>query len=113
MTKKGKNREGIVYSTDSNFEYKYREEEMNTLPSKQQHLEIWIDKKHRAGKTCVLIKGFIGKKEDIKSLAKILKSKCGVGGSVKEGEILIQGHVRDKVIQILQKLRYNTKKIGG
>ena len=113
MNKKEKNRKGVLYSTDPDFEYEYENDESKTLDNHKQNLEVWIDKKHRAGKTCVLIKGFIGKEDDLKSLAKILKSKCGVGGSVKNGEILIQGNVRDKIIDILEKEGYNTKKVGG
>ena len=112
MNKKSKKRQGILYSTDPNFEYKY-EEDIQTLPVNDQKLEVWIDKKHRAGKTCVLIKGFVGKKDDLKSLSKILKQKCGVGGSVKDGEIIIQGNVRDKIIDILNNEGYQTKRVGG
>ncbi len=113
MNKKGKNRKGVLYSTDPDFEYEYENDESKTLDNHNQNLEVWIDKKHRAGKTCILIKGFIGKEADLKSLAKILKSKCGVGGSVKNREILIQGDVRDKIIDILNSMNYNTKRIGG
>lgn len=112
MNKKSK-KKGVVYSTNPNFEYEYEKDEIKTLPNQEQLLEVWIDKKHRAGKTCVLIKGFIGRNDDLKSLAKTLKSKCGVGGSVKNAEIIIQGDVRDKAIEILQSLQYNTKRIGG
>lgn len=113
MNKKEKYRKGVLYSTDPDFEYEYENDESVTLDNHKQNLEVWIDKKHRAGKTCVLIKGFIGKEDDLKSLAKILKSKCGVGGSVKNREILIQGNVRDKIIEILNSMKYNTKRIGG
>ena len=108
-----KNKKGVLYSTNPDFEYEYEEDNTETLPNQEQILEIWIDTKHRAGKTCVLIKKFIGKNKDLKSLAKILKSKCGVGGSVKNGEILIQGNVRDKVIEILANEGYNYKRVGG
>ncbi|MBE51037.1 MAG: translation initiation factor [Flavobacteriales bacterium] len=107
-----KRKKGVLYSTDPNFEYEYEGEEMETLANNEQKLRIHIDK-HRAGKIVVIIKGFIGSTEDLKSLAKNIKIKCGVGGSVKNGEILIQGDVRDKVIEILQSLQYNTKRIGG
>ena len=113
MNKQKKNRKGILYSTDPNFEYEYEENTFETLSNKDQNLEVWIDKKHRAGKTCVLIKGFIGSDNDLKILAKSLKSKCGVGGSIKNGEILIQGDVRDKIIEILNSMDYNTKRVGG
>ena len=113
MNKKKKNRTGVLYSTDPDFEYEYENDESKTLDNHKQNLEVWIDKKHRAGKTCVLIKGFIGKEDDLKILAKSLKSKCGVGGSIKNGEILIQGDVRDKIIEILNSMNYNTKRVGG
>ena len=113
MNKKDKKRKGILYSTNPGFQYEYENEITETLENHAQNLEVLIDKKHRAGKTCVLIKGFIGRNEDLKTLSKKLKRKCGVGGSVKDGEILIQGNVRDKIIDILIKEGYNTKKVGG
>ena len=69
MNKKEKYRKGVLYSTDPDFEYEYENDESETLDNHKQNLEVWIDKKHRAGKTCVLIKGFIGKEDDLKSLA--------------------------------------------
>ena len=83
-----------------------------TLSKEKQNLEVWIDK-HRAGKTAVIIKGFIGNNDDLKSLSKMLKTKCGVGGSAKKGEIIIQGDVRDKIMDILRKEGYNFKRVGG
>jgi len=112
MDKKGKNRKGIMYSTNPDFEYEYENDEMETLPNNEQNLKVCIDK-HRAGKIAVIIKEFIGTTEDLKSLGKLLKSKCGVGGSVKNGEILIQGNTRDKVMSILEKKGYNYKRVGG
>ena len=112
MNKKGKNRKGIMYSTNPDFEYKYENDEMETLPNNEQNLKVCIDK-HRAGKIAVIIKEFIGTTEDLKSLGKLLKSKCGVGGSVKNREILIQGNIRDKVMSILEKEGYNYKRVGG
>ena len=112
MEKKRKNRKGIMYSTNPNFEYKYKNEELDTLPNREQNLKVYIDK-HRAGKIAVIIKGFIGTKEDLKSLGKLLKAKCGVGGSVKNGEIIIQGNIRDKIMEILEKKGYYYKKVGG
>jgi translation initiation factor 1 len=116
MSKKNKKqREGIVYSTSDEFEYDYEgQEEQETLPSSEQHLKIQLDKKARAGKKVSLVSGFIGTEDDLKELGKKLKSKCGVGGSVKDGEILIQGDFRDKIIEVLQKDGYNkVKKVGG
>ena len=85
---------------------------MATLPNKKQHLKVCIDK-HRAGKIAVIIKDFAGNAEDLKALSKLLKTKCGVGGSAKNGEIIIQGDVRDRVMEILQKEGYNYKRVGG
>jgi len=112
MDKKGKKRKGIMYSTNPDFEYEYENEELETLPNNKQNLKVCIDK-HRAGKIAVIIKEFVGTTEDLKSLGKLLKSKCGVGGSVKNGEIIIQGKTRDKVMEILEKEGYNYKRIGG
>ncbi len=112
MNKKGKNRKGILYSTDPNFQYKYKNEELETPPNNQQDLKICIDK-HRAGKVAVIIKGFVGTTDNLKELSKILKTRCGVGGSVKKGEIIIQGNIREKVMDILKEKGYNFKRVGG
>ena len=112
MDKKGKNRKGVMYSTNPDFEYEFEEEEVETLPNNEQHLKVCIDK-HRAGKIAVIIKDFVGTPEDLKSLGKMLKSKCGVGGSAKNGEIIIQGNVREKVMELLEKEGYNYKRVGG
>lgn len=112
MYKKGKNKKGVMYSTNPDFEYEYENEEMETLPNKEQHLKVCIDK-HRAGKIAVIIKDFVGTTDDLKDLGKRLKSKCGVGGSAKNGEIIIQGNVRDKVMELLQKEGFNYKRVGG
>ena len=96
MAKK-KQRLNVVYSTNPNFNFEYDlEEQVETLPKVQQKLYVSIDRKQRAGKEVTLIEGFIGSEDDLKELGKWLKSKCGVGGSVKDGEILIQGNFRDK-----------------
>lgn len=112
MRKNNKNRKAVMYSTNPDFDYEYEENEMKTLSPKNQNLKVFIDK-HRAGKKAVIIKNFIGTTEDLKTLSKTLKSKCGVGGSAKNGEIIIQGNLRDKVMEILKKEGYNYKRVGG
>ncbi|HAD96367.1 MAG TPA: translation initiation factor [Cryomorphaceae bacterium] len=103
---------GLVYSTGSapKFEEEHEEE---SLPPGDQYLEAHIEKKGRGGKTAVLIKGFEGSDDELKELAKKLKSHCAVGGSSKDGEIIIQGDVRDKAMDFLKKEGYNVKRVGG
>jgi translation initiation factor 1 len=115
MSKKSrKHRSGIVYSTDPDYEYNYNDrEEAETLSPEEQDLRVRLDRKSRAGKQVTLVTGFIGSEDDLKSLAKFLKSKCGVGGSSKNNEILIQGDFRDKVLQLLLNKGYKAKKSGG
>ena len=114
MSKKNKNRINVVYSTNPDFNYENKQQEENqTLPPQQQDLRVMLDKKQRAGKSATLVLGFIGAEEDLKELGKLLKSKCGVGGTVKDGEILIQGDFRDKILSILMDLKYKVKKAGG
>ncbi len=113
MSKKKKFK-NIVYSTNPDFQYEYEEDEqVETLPPQQQMLKIHLEKKHRGGKTVSIIKEFIGTDEDLKNLGKLLKSQCGTGGSVKNGEIIIQGDLRDKITDILTKEGYKSKKVGG
>lgn len=114
MGKNKKNREGIVYSTSEDFEYDYdSKQEDETLPVSEQLLKVQLDKKARAGKKVSLVTGFVGTEDDLKELGKLLKSKCGVGGSVKDGEVIIQGDFRDKIVEVLKKEGYPVKKIGG
>lgn len=104
---------GIMYSTNPEFEYEQETDDTVTAPNQQQDLRVMLDKKNRGGKAVTLITGFKGKTDDLEILGKMLKNKCGVGGSVKDGEILIQGDVREKVMLILQKEGYKAKKAGG
>ena len=107
-------RKGVVYSTDANFKYEIESEDndIETLPNNEQNLHIFIDK-HRAGKTVVIIKNFNGRKNDLKNLCTALKRRCGVGGSTKNGEIILQGDIRDKIIYLLKEDGYKYKKVGG
>jgi translation initiation factor 1 len=113
MSKKNKpDNRGFVYSTDPGFKFEEEQSSISTLPAAQQKLRIWLDTKHRAGKAVTLITGFIGKPEDLEELGKKLKSFCGTGGSAKDGDIIIQGDQRDKVLQWLLKNEYKqTKKV--
>ena len=109
-----KSRLGVVYSTNPDFEYTSDEEpEAELLPSARQQLRVWLDRKQRAGKVATLVRGFVGPEADLQELARLLKSRCGVGGSAKGGEILIQGDHRDRVVEILVKLGYGYKKAGA
>lgn len=113
MAKK-KEKLNIVYSTNPDFQYQFEEEEVvETLPKAQQKLYVSIDRKQRAGKEVTLVEGFVGSEDDLKELGKLLKNKCGVGGTVKDNEILIQGNFRDKIYDLLVKEGYQVKKKGG
>lgn len=105
-----KERINVVYSTNPDFNYQYEEkEEQATLPPEKQNLRVTLDSKQRAGKTVTLIDGFVGTEEDLKELARLLKNKCGVGGSVKEGQILIQGAFKEKILAILHDGHYRAR----
>ena len=106
-----KKRAGVVYSTNPKYEYSDdSQEETDTLPKNQQKLRLNMERAGRGGKTVTLIKGFVGSEEDITALCKLLKQKCGVGGSVKDGEIIIQGDHRQRLIEILKKEGYTQTK---
>lgn len=114
MAKSKKEKVNIVYSTNPDFQFQFdEEEEQVTLAKNQQKLYVSIDRKQRGGKEVTLVEGFVGNEEDLKELGKMLKSKCGVGGSVKDNEILIQGSFRDKIYDMLVKEGYGVKKKGG
>lgn len=106
-----KSRLGVVYSTNPDFKYTTEtQEEADTLPPSKQRLIVGIDRRNRGGKQVTLITGFIGREEDLKELSRTLKTKLGVGGSAKDGEITVQGDFRDKVVELLQKLGYQAKR---
>lgn len=102
---------GLVYSTNPDAIPQQEPEEVTTLPPEEQHLKVQIDRKKRAGKSVTLITGFEGAEEDLQALGKQLKTKCGVGGSAKDGEILIQGEYKEKVADFLRQWGYKVKVI--
>lgn len=111
---KNKLREGVVYSTNTNYNYsESNETEDNTLPPQQQNLRVLIDRKQRAGKAVTLVTGFVGSTTDLETLGKMIKTKCGVGGTVKDKQILIQGEFADKILQLLIAAGYKAKRSGG
>ena len=109
-----KKREGVVYSTDPDFSFQDAPAfQTGTLSATQQNLRILLDKNGRAGKQMTIVSGFVGTPADLEALTRLLKTKCGVGGSCKDGEVLIQGDMRDKVVQVLIQAGYKAKKSGG
>lgn len=106
-----KKRLGVVYSTNPDFQYQTEEKtEAETLPPQKQKLTVRIDRRRRAGKQVTLVEGFVGKDDDLAALAKTLKTKCGVGGTAKDGEITIQGDLRDKVTSLLNEMGYKASR---
>ena len=106
-----KKRIGVVYSTNPDYEYSDdSQEEADTLPKNQQKLRLNMERAGRGGKTVTLVKGFVGSEEDITALSKLLPQKCGVGGSVKDGEIIIQGDHRQRLVEVLKKEGYTQTK---
>jgi translation initiation factor 1 len=114
LKKKKQQYEGIVYSTDSDFSFQMADqfERKDTLPNEKQKLKVLLDKKARKGKVVTLIEGFVGTDDDLQQLGKLLKQKCGVGGSAKDGEILIQGDFKQKIFDILTEKGYSVKQHG-
>lgn len=112
MAKKRDNR-GFVYSTDPDFNFDHSEEEKETLDPAEQRLRVLIDRKQRRGKEATLVTGFVGSEDDLADLGKKLKKKCGVGGSAKDGEIIVQGDQREAVIALLKEWGYSQTKASG
>ena len=100
----------IVFSTNPDFHYNDEEPEVETLAPDKQKLRVSIERHHRGGKTVTLVRGFVGNDDDLEALGKMLKSKCGTGGSAKDGEIIIQGEMREKVVALLQQMGYTNSK---
>jgi translation initiation factor 1 len=113
MSKKNKlnSSSPLVYSTDPNYSPAFEEETVETLAPALQALRVILETKHRAGKTVTIVYGFEGKEEDRNALGKALKNHCGTGGSVKDGEIIIQGDHRQKVFQYLKQKGYSKAKL--
>lgn len=110
MNDNRKKRINVVYSTNPDFSYEYDQEEApTTLAPERQNLRVVTDTKQRKGKTVTLVQGFIGSSDDLETLARLLKNKCGTGGSAKDGEILIQGDVKEKVLALLRDAGYRVK----
>ncbi|CAN5393567.1 translation initiation factor [soil metagenome] len=112
MSNKNKGKSGIIYSTNPNYQREEPVYQSATLPPQQQDLRVWLERRG-GGKVATVVKGFAGRESDLEDLGRLLKSKCGVGGTAKDAEIIVQGDHRDKVIGILMDLKYKVKKAGG
>lgn len=113
MASDWKDRLGVVFSTNPNFEYDTEgDNEVATLEPSKQNLKIWLDRL-KGGRVATVVRGFVGSNEDLATLGKELKRSCGVGGTTKDGEIIIQGDHRDRVLELLQKAGYKCKRAGG
>ena len=107
MAKKSKGRIGVVYSTDPDYTYSEdRSEQTGSVSPEDQKLRIYLDRKNRKGKEVTIVDNFVGEEEDLKDLGKLLKKQCGTGGSVKDGQVIIQGDFRQKIMQILSQSKY-------
>jgi translation initiation factor 1 len=114
FSSKKNNTGGFVYSTNPSYQPDTGDDAgEETLAPNQQDLRVWLEKNHRGGKTATVIKGFVGLTADLEALGKTLKSKCGTGGSAKDGEIIIQGDHRDKIVLLLHQMGYKAKKAGS
>jgi len=105
---KNKNKIGVVYSTNPDYQYQYEGEEniVDTLPPQQQKLHVRIERSGRGGKTVTVVDNFVGTPDDLNALGKTLKGKCGVGGTVKDGQIIIQGEFRERIVTLLKEMGY-------
>ncbi|MBQ8366603.1 MAG: translation initiation factor [Alistipes sp.] len=113
MASDWKDRLGVVFSTNPDFKYERESEEAErTLPPAQQNLKVWLDRL-KGGRVATVVRGFVGSNDDLQALGKELKKSCGVGGTAKDGEIIIQGDHRDRVVDLLIKAGYRTKRAGG
>src|SRR3546814_1161416 len=111
--KKRQQYSGMLYSTDQNFAFQETDaEDVETLPNRQQDLRVMLDRKMRGGKTVTLVRGFVGSTADLETLGKKLKQKCGVGGSAKDGEIMVQGDFKQSIVQLLLDDGYRVKQVG-
>jgi len=112
MKNKKKQITNVVYSTNPNFNYEFESgSAATTLPKEKQRLKVSLDKRNRGGKVVTLIQGFVGTEEDLSDLGKILKNKCGVGGSAKDNEIILQGEIKEKVVKLLTEMGYQSKMV--